>query len=228
MCFVVTCWERADLLALVCGVFCEFVTFPLVSWVRCGTWLYRFLIFATLLTFTIILLWIFLEKFLFDHLQCYCVPALYLDSHLRYFNETSYICKQSYGSCAWHIVSLCCRSVWRFDQIVLTVFNLQSGQKIAFSYITRGIIWKTNMQELWFMCMTCRLKVLYKCMKFRFNTSYCYQVIERTRNSIANDQREITPKYQKQSYDSCAWHVAWMWFTNVWSFVEIPLTVIKL
>ena len=35
--FVVTCWERADLLALVCGVYCEFVIFPLVSWVRCGT-----------------------------------------------------------------------------------------------------------------------------------------------------------------------------------------------
>ena len=34
MCFVVTCWERADLLALVCGVCCEFVTFPLVSWVK--------------------------------------------------------------------------------------------------------------------------------------------------------------------------------------------------
>ena len=34
MSFVVTCWERADLLALVCGVYCEFVTFPLVSWVR--------------------------------------------------------------------------------------------------------------------------------------------------------------------------------------------------
>ena len=31
---------------------CEFVTFPLVSWVRCGTWLYRFLIFAPLLTFS--------------------------------------------------------------------------------------------------------------------------------------------------------------------------------
>ena len=50
MCLVVTCWERADLLALVCGVYCEFVTFPLVSWVRCGTWLCRFLIFAPLLT----------------------------------------------------------------------------------------------------------------------------------------------------------------------------------
>ena len=50
MCFVVTCWERADLLPLVCDVYCEFVTFPLVSWVRCGTLLYRFLIFAPLLT----------------------------------------------------------------------------------------------------------------------------------------------------------------------------------
>ena len=56
MCFVVACWERADLLALVCGVFCEFVTFPLVSWVRCGTWLYRFLIFAPLLT-CFVMLW---------------------------------------------------------------------------------------------------------------------------------------------------------------------------
>ena len=30
---------------------CEFATFPVVFWVRCGTWLYRFLIFAPLLTF---------------------------------------------------------------------------------------------------------------------------------------------------------------------------------
>ena len=29
MCFVVTCWEMADLLAIVCGVCCEFVTFPI-------------------------------------------------------------------------------------------------------------------------------------------------------------------------------------------------------
>ena len=37
MCLVAPCWERADLLALVFGVYCEFVMFPLVSWVRCGT-----------------------------------------------------------------------------------------------------------------------------------------------------------------------------------------------
>ena len=29
---------------------CEVVTFPLLSWVRCGAWLYRFLIFAIFLT----------------------------------------------------------------------------------------------------------------------------------------------------------------------------------
>ena len=32
---------------------CEVVTFPLVSWVRCGAWSYRFLIFARFLTLTI-------------------------------------------------------------------------------------------------------------------------------------------------------------------------------
>ena len=37
VCFVVACWERAGLLALVCGVYYEFVTFQLVSSVRCGT-----------------------------------------------------------------------------------------------------------------------------------------------------------------------------------------------
>ena len=30
---------------------CEFVTFPVVSWVRCGTCFYQFLIFALFLTF---------------------------------------------------------------------------------------------------------------------------------------------------------------------------------
>ena len=75
MCFVVTCWERADLLALVCGVFCEFVTFPLVSWVRCGTWLYRFLIFAPLLTFkpsSKIFYWPFHGGTSFMDLLCFC------------------------------------------------------------------------------------------------------------------------------------------------------------
>ena len=53
LCLVVTCWERVDLLALVCVYNFEFVTFPLVSWVRCGALLNPFLIFAPLLTLMI-------------------------------------------------------------------------------------------------------------------------------------------------------------------------------
>ena len=50
MCCVVTCWERGtSWLSFVVSTY-EFVTFPLVSWVRCGTSLYRFLSFASLLT----------------------------------------------------------------------------------------------------------------------------------------------------------------------------------
>ena len=37
LCLVVTCWERTDLLALVVVSNCEFVAFPLIYWVRCGT-----------------------------------------------------------------------------------------------------------------------------------------------------------------------------------------------
>ena len=36
-CLVVTCWERAGLLALVCDVYCGLLLSPVVSWVRCGT-----------------------------------------------------------------------------------------------------------------------------------------------------------------------------------------------
>ena len=58
---------------------------------------------------------------------------------------------------------------------------------------------KISKAELWFLRMTRNLNVLYKCMKFRWNTSNGYQVIEHTRNSIANDQRGKTPKHSKQS-----------------------------
>ena len=45
--------------------YCEFVTLPLVSWVRCGTWLYWFLIFAPLLTFIPIVFLVTKELFNF-------------------------------------------------------------------------------------------------------------------------------------------------------------------
>ena len=53
--FICTLWSRAgkgmtSWLSFVVYN-CEFVTFPVVSWVRCVTWLYRFLIVAPLFTF---------------------------------------------------------------------------------------------------------------------------------------------------------------------------------
>ena len=51
--------------------------------------------------------------------------------------------------------------------------------------------------ELWFLCMTHRLIVVYKCTKFHRKILNCFQVIQRTRNCIENNQREITPKILK-------------------------------
>ena len=61
----------------------------------------------------------------------------------------------------------------------------------------REITPKISKAELWFLCMTNRLIVLYNCMKFQFNSFNVCQVTEWTRNSIANDQRKITPKISK-------------------------------
>ena len=68
----------------------------------------------------------------------------------------------------------------------------------------REITPEINKTELWFLCMTHRLIVLYNCMKFHLNSLNGSQLTEQTRNSIANDLREITPKHPKQSYGSCA------------------------
>ena len=61
----------------------------------------------------------------------------------------------------------------------------------------REITPKISKAELWFLCMTHRLIVLYNCMKFHFNSFNSCPVTERTRNSIANDHMEITPKISK-------------------------------
>ena len=76
----------------------------------------------------------------------------------------------------------------------------QTGNNIANAQME--ITPKKSKAELWFLCMTHCLIVLYNCMKFHLNSFNGCQLIERTRNSIANDQREI--KYPKQSYGSCA------------------------
>ena len=60
----------------------------------------------------------------------------------------------------------------------------------------REITPKVSKTELWFLSMTHRRIVLYNCMKFHLDIcsfNGC-KLTERTRNGIANDQKEITPK----------------------------------
>ena len=54
-CLVVTCWERQTSSLSFVMFNCVLSLSHLVSFVRCGTFLHRFLIFATFLTFTIML-----------------------------------------------------------------------------------------------------------------------------------------------------------------------------
>ena len=66
-------------------------------------------------------------------------------------------------------------------------------------------------------------------MKFHLNNFYGCQLTERTRNGIANDQREITPKISKNRVMVLVHDMSSnVLYVNVRSFVEISVTVIKL
>ena len=75
--------------------------------------------------------------------------------------------------------------------------QLTEGTRNCIANDQREITPKISKAELWFLCMTHRLIVLYNCMKFQLNNFNGCQLTERTRNSIANDQREITPNISK-------------------------------
>ena len=64
----------------------------------------------------------------------------------------------------------------------------------------RKITPKIKKAESWFLCMKHRLIVLNNCMKFHLNSLNGCQLTERTRNCLANDQREITPKISKAEF----------------------------
>ena len=76
----------------------------------------------------------------------------------------------------------------------LTIFTYTDGQKKLYNRSTNVITPKIYKAELWFLCMTHRLLMLYNFIRFHLNIFNGCQLTERTRNSIANDQREITPK----------------------------------
>ena len=75
--------------------------------------------------------------------------------------------------------------------------QLTERTRNSIAYDQREITPKIFKAELWFLCMTHCLIVLYNCMKLHFYSFNGCQLTERTRNCIANDQREITPKIFK-------------------------------
>ena len=81
--------------------------------------------------------------------------------------------------------------------------------KMSVNTITnqREITPKINKTELWFLCMTHRIIMLYNCMKFHSNSLNGFQLTAQTQNRTANDQREITPKINKaELWFSCLRH----------------------
>ena len=102
------------------------------------------------------------------------------------------------------ILSYCALQFMKFRLNSFNGCQLTEWTRNSIANDQREITPRISKAELWFLCMTDRLIVLYNCIKLNLNSFNGCQVTERTRNSIANDQREITPKYPQQSYGSCA------------------------
>ena len=68
----------------------------------------------------------------------------------------------------------------KFQPPSLNGFEHIEQTQYALNNTSREIFLEIYKQDLWFLCMTHGLVMLYKCMKFRHNISNGFQVIERT------------------------------------------------
>ena len=89
----------------------------------------------------------------------------------------------------------------------------------------REITSKIYKAQLWLLSMKHRLIVFYNCMKFHLNRFNGFQLTELTRNSIANNQREITHKISKVELWFLFMTNISLFSTTVWSYNQIALTV---
>ena len=110
--------------------------------------------------------------------------------------------------------------LYNYMKVHLNSFNgCQLTERTRNSIVNdqREITPKISKAELWFLCMKHCLIVLYNCMKFYFNSFNGCQVTEPTRNSIANDQREITSKISKAA----------LWFLCMTHCLIVPYKCMK-
>ena len=90
--------------------------------------------------------------------------------------------------------SHCALQLYEVSSNSLNSFQRTGWTQKCIYLCSKGNNLKIYKQELWLLCMTRRVNVLYKCMKFYHNIFKGYQLTEQTRNRIANDQRVKTPK----------------------------------
>ena len=91
------------------------------------------------------------------------------------------------------MLNKCTKFYWK----ILNGFQVIQRTRNCIKSNQREITPKLLKPELWFLCMTHHLVVIYKCTKFHWKIFNGFQVIQRTRNCIENNQREITPKILK-------------------------------
>ena len=104
--------------------------------------------------------------------------------------------------------SYCALQLYKFHLNNFNCCQLTERTRNCIANDQREITPKIFKPELWFLCMTHCLIVLYNCMKFHFYSFNGCQLTERTGNCIANDQREITPKiYKAELWFLCTTHL---------------------
>ena len=72
------------------------------------------------------------------------------------------------------------------------------------------------------------LNEIYPPMRFQDDTWNTFRVMLRKKNKYENQQRAITPKYNRQSYDSCALHFSLMRSIHLCSVKMIPKILLLL
>ena len=91
---------------------------------------------------------------------------------------------------------MCFTTVWSFISIALTVVNLQSGHELALQMI-KGKKLKNFQSRVMVLVHDTSSYCALQVYEVHLNSFNGCPLTERTRNSIANDQREITPKIFK-------------------------------
>ena len=130
---------------------CEVVTFPLVFWVRCGGWLYQFLIFALFLTLP---KWTYISNrfntsyWLFHNYTVFFLRWIWLDFERRLKDPRQTSSLWWFNNISWTTVFLILKHFKRDSGHGWLLLRLIIYQKW---YATSWHCWNNNMGESFFL-----------------------------------------------------------------------------